>query len=336
MDSSAVKPKARYPYDVCLSFAGEDRAFVKKVALGLQAAGVRVFFDDFEDLWGADLYEHLDRVYSKLSRYCVMFCSDNYAKKLWTNHERKSAQARAFEENSQYILPARFDETEIPGIRKTIGYLDLRTTTPKDLTAKIIAKVRASALIDLQGAYAYMPESQDVLLKRLKATSSRSRQAATLLCWRLFRSLSLLTEAERRPIACVFECGCPHDIPNNMHMSIDLLGRMLKSDEASLRRDLSKVGSVGFHVRFPSRGKNRRYENIYIEWHFWSDGIAKLVDQGHTNFTGFAKTMLDTATEPYCSDHSIQSLTNLNFAPLSSEYYLVDRDDACKHDDLTE
>jgi hypothetical protein len=332
MAGPTVKPKARYSYDVCLSFAGEDRAYVKKVARDLKAAGVRVFFDEFEDLWGADLFEHLDRVYSKLSRCCVIFCSKSYAKKLWTNHERKSAQARAFEENSDYILPARFDDTEIPGIRKTVGYIDLRATTPEELAVKIIAKVRPLALRDLQQEHSYLPGSRDILLDRLKATSSRSRQAAQYLSEKLFNALSLLTEAERRPILHIFEYGCPHDLPDNMHMSINLLERMLKSDEASLRRDLSKVGPVGFKVRFPSGAKNRRSDNIYVEWHFWSDAVIELVDQKNGNFTGFAETMLKTATEPYCAFHSMMHLMNLNFAPLSSEYYLVSHN-ACKHDD---
>jgi len=124
-----------FSYDVCLSFAGEDRAYVSEVAKSLQTAGIRVFYDAFEEknLWGKDLYEHLDQVYSKASRFCVIFCSKYYARKLWTNHERKSAQARAFQENSEYILPARFDRTEIPGVRKTIGYVDLRGRRPEEL-----------------------------------------------------------------------------------------------------------------------------------------------------------------------------------------------------------
>ena len=43
-----------YRYDVCLSFAGEDRDYVNKVAEELRSAGVRVFYDLYEqvDLWG--------------------------------------------------------------------------------------------------------------------------------------------------------------------------------------------------------------------------------------------------------------------------------------------
>ena len=49
-----------------------------------------------------------------------MFLSQNYARTLWARHELKNAQARAFEENQEYILPVRLDDTEIPGILPTV------------------------------------------------------------------------------------------------------------------------------------------------------------------------------------------------------------------------
>jgi hypothetical protein len=47
---------------VCLSFAGEDRNYVSEVAEELTKKEVRVFYDKYEevDLWGKELYEHLD------------------------------------------------------------------------------------------------------------------------------------------------------------------------------------------------------------------------------------------------------------------------------------
>src|SRR5207248_2119071 len=58
-------------YDVALSFAGEDRAYVEEVARALSAAGVKVFYDKLEeaDLWGKNLYTHLSDVYRKRARF---------------------------------------------------------------------------------------------------------------------------------------------------------------------------------------------------------------------------------------------------------------------------
>lgn len=142
-----MREESDYEYDVVLSFAGEDRAYVEQVATLLREAGAAVFYDQYEQvtLWGRDLYVHLDEVYRHKARFCVMFISRAYREKLWTNHERQSAQARAFQESEEYILPARFDDTEIPGIRPTIGYIDLRKTTPAKLAALVLEKLGLAA-----------------------------------------------------------------------------------------------------------------------------------------------------------------------------------------------
>jgi len=132
-------------YQVALSFAGEDRPYVAEVAKLLVENGVKVFYDEYErvSLWGKDLYTHLSEIYRKRSEYTVVFISQHYAKKLWTNHEKRSAQARAFEESREYILPAVFDDTEIEGIPKTVGYIDLRVTNPSELADLIQQKLAA-------------------------------------------------------------------------------------------------------------------------------------------------------------------------------------------------
>jgi hypothetical protein len=130
-------------YDVVLSFAGEDREYVEQVAEFLERHGVTVFYDKYEraTLWGKDLAEHLDGVYRKQGRFCIMFISRYYAEKVWTTHERRSALARALTERVEYVLPARFDDTEIPGLQPTICYEDLRSLTPEQLGELILQKL---------------------------------------------------------------------------------------------------------------------------------------------------------------------------------------------------
>jgi hypothetical protein len=130
-------------YDVVFSFAGEDRQYVERVAQCVNSSGIEIFYDEYEKvtLWGKDLAEHFDGVYRKQGRFCVMFISRHYAEKVWTRHERRSALARALEERQEYLLPARFDDTEIPGLRSTIGYLDLRKLTPDEFAELILQKL---------------------------------------------------------------------------------------------------------------------------------------------------------------------------------------------------
>lgn len=134
----------QHDYDIAVSFANEDREIVKQYCSILSSNGLEVFYDEWEQssLWGANLYDKLDEIYRKKALFCVIFISERYAEKVWTNHERKSAQARALQENREYILPVRIDDTEIPGIPKTIGYIDLRKDSIKNLAETTIQKVR--------------------------------------------------------------------------------------------------------------------------------------------------------------------------------------------------
>jgi hypothetical protein len=120
-------------FEIALSFAGEDREYVDQVANLLRDSGVKVFYDLFEEanLWGKNLYDYLTEIYMNKAVYTIMFISDAYSKKLWTSHERQAMQARAFQENQEYILPVRFDETQIPGVLPTIGYIDVSSKSPE-------------------------------------------------------------------------------------------------------------------------------------------------------------------------------------------------------------
>ncbi len=135
----------KYEYDIAVSFAGEDRDIVKQYVDTLSPRRISVFYDEYEqvDSWGKDLYEKLDDVYRKKALFCVIFISKYYAQKVWTNHERKSAQARAIQENREYILPVKLDDTEIPGIPATIGYLDIRKIGVHKLAYMTIQKVKS-------------------------------------------------------------------------------------------------------------------------------------------------------------------------------------------------
>jgi len=133
-----------FDFDLALSFAGEDRTLVETYSALLKPNGIQFFLDSDQeaDLWGADLYVKLDEIYRLRAMFCVIFISKHYAVKRWTNHERQSAQARAFKENKEYILPVRLDDTEIPGLRETVGYIDLRKTTIENLAALTVEKIR--------------------------------------------------------------------------------------------------------------------------------------------------------------------------------------------------
>jgi hypothetical protein len=118
----------RYKYDVALSFAGEQRRYADELAMIFRAQSVRVFYDSFEqaELWGKNLFDYLFSVYSEQSRYCIVFVSAEYASKMWTVHERRSAQERVLKERDvEYLLPIRVDDTRLPGLPDTVAYMSL-------------------------------------------------------------------------------------------------------------------------------------------------------------------------------------------------------------------
>jgi|AMFO01.1.fsa_nt_gi Uncharacterized protein containing a TIR (Toll-Interleukin 1-resistance) domain len=153
-------------YDVALSFASEQREYVEQVAKYLQEYGKNVFYDDFEraDLWGKNLYEHLHEVYSNQSEYIIMFISNEYKNKEWTRHERKASQEKAFIQSTEYILPVRFDDTKIPGLNSTTGYLDANKYSPEEV-AQIFTQKTGGKLSSSEESTPVNEESEDYPVK---------------------------------------------------------------------------------------------------------------------------------------------------------------------------
>lgn len=314
-----------FEYDVCLSFAGEQRSYVERVAAHLVSAGVRVFFDDYErvELWGKDLYAHLDDVYQRLGRYCVLFAAAEYAQKVWTSHERRSAQARALREKKEYLLPARFDDTPIPGLPDTIHYIDLRTTSPEELADLIQSKVGRSKRSE------YMPPNPDLLYERLgieddpEAQEDASRQA-----WSFLQVLRRMDRQERRVIVDLFRFGCEAELPDNIHINTDLLRRIAGLSVGQLKRVLGGLRSLGFTCSVrdstdhehdgahtgPVLGQSQMFVLDWVDLSDDSDYPALLV----------AHEMIAGATAAYCEQHGREALERLDFSQLSSDTAVED------------
>jgi hypothetical protein len=135
-----------FRFEVALSYATEDRPFVRAVAEALKRHGVPLFYDQYEgvDLWGRDLAVYFDEVYRKQSRYVVVFASANYLAKVWPKRELQSALAGAIMQEREFILPARLDDTELPGLPPTIGSINCQNRTPDEVAEMIIDKVGAA------------------------------------------------------------------------------------------------------------------------------------------------------------------------------------------------
>jgi len=309
------KKTISFEYDVCLSFAGEDRIYVRRVADILKSKGVRVFYDEYEqiDMWGKDLYVHLSDIYQNTAKYCVLFASKHYAKKVWTNHERQSAQARAIQQNSEYILPAKFDDTQIPGLRPTIGHIDLKKFTVEQFAEMIIKKIGERQQSN------YFPPHPDRLFKELKLKNAKEKHITTLRAYNLFRNLERMSEDEINVIFQTFINGCPAELPNNIHINIDLLKRITNFSPTKIQRLTSGLSSLGFKVKYRAHHNHSEEDSfkegrvIVIEWHDMS------VDKDiYGNATAVANAMIQCAIEDSCEECGMKNLQQLNFSQLAT------------------
>ena len=125
-----------YEFDIGLSFAGEQRRYVERVAEELNYRGIRVYYDadDQANLWGRDLGQYFKEVFQDKCRYCIVFASKEYATKMWPTFELENLLQKATEGRSDFILPVRFDQTVIPGIPYTLSYLDACSHTPVQIS----------------------------------------------------------------------------------------------------------------------------------------------------------------------------------------------------------
>jgi hypothetical protein len=132
-----------YEYDIAMSLAKEDRIIAQPIAQRLGEYGYAIFYDLWEQdtLLGKALLKYLDHVYRSAARHCLVFVSAAYASKAWTTFELRSALARAIGDDQEYILPLRIDDTQLPGLNSSIGYLDLRTASPDDVISILQKKL---------------------------------------------------------------------------------------------------------------------------------------------------------------------------------------------------
>jgi hypothetical protein len=312
--TKARRTSKKYQFDVCLSFAGEDRRYVERVANELREMGVRVFYDRYQEveLWGKDLYSHLNDVYSNAARYCVLFISANYATKVWTNHERSAAQDRAIRENREYILPVRFDKTIVPGLRSTTGYVNLEGIKPRELAEMIGKKVGTRQRQE------FLPPTPDLLFRTyLDEFGEADLEEVFDSATHFLDALRRTNPEEREAIIQLFMNGCPAGLPENMHINADLLARLTGLNEGRLVRLFAGLRSLGFYSRSFKRGKDRHHigedKIISVEWHDLS------MDSGiDGNATSVAYQMMNVKDFAHCDDCALATLRRLDFSHLST------------------
>ena len=112
-----------YPWDVAVSFAGEDRPVVLEFVKKLEERGVFPFYDfNYQaQLWGVDLQKKLADIYANDALFMVIFISRKYPEKDWTRFEFEIGKSASQKRTDAYILPIIIEDVEMVGLANTLG-----------------------------------------------------------------------------------------------------------------------------------------------------------------------------------------------------------------------
>jgi hypothetical protein len=138
--------KTRFPWDVALSFAGEQRTVVERFRELLNAKGYTVFydFDQQHQLWGQNLRVKLADVYANDAQFMVVFLAKEYPEKDWPTFEMEIGKEARGKRTSEYLLPIRVDDVHIVGLPEEVAYMDLRSLSLESIADALVRKIEAS------------------------------------------------------------------------------------------------------------------------------------------------------------------------------------------------
>ena len=145
MDETATHDQNK-PYDLAVSFAGEDRDYVEQTVSACEELGLHVFYDRnmSNEWWGRNFIREQRNVYGSQTRYFVPFISSKYLSKPIPMDEFSAAMMTAVKQGDGYILPVLIGEVQVPAelLHPHIHYLRAKDYTPQELAVQLQAKVR--------------------------------------------------------------------------------------------------------------------------------------------------------------------------------------------------
>ncbi len=134
-------------FSVALSFPGERRSYISKVADCLRKnLGKDKLFYDFDyqsQLARPNLDVLLQTIYKDNSDLVVVVLCAEYAQKKWCGLEWRAIREIIKSKENERIMFMRFDDAEIDGVFSIDGYIDLNKYTPKVAAQFILERVKS-------------------------------------------------------------------------------------------------------------------------------------------------------------------------------------------------
>jgi hypothetical protein len=124
---SVWKSKARRgkstKYDVFISHASEDKAYVRRLRTGLRKAHIKVWYDEDRLRWGDDLRGSIDRGLANSRFGIVVFSKAFLKRKHWTEHELNGLFAKE-RRGRKVILPIWHEITDRELLKYSLAFAD--------------------------------------------------------------------------------------------------------------------------------------------------------------------------------------------------------------------
>lgn len=133
------------PNSVFVSHRGADGAIAERLARGLEAAGLVVFFDEWAIDLGDSIVERMNQGLTDASHLVLCCGPSGFADAPWIDREWMSALARQLNGDGITIMLAVFEGGEPPPILADIKYADLRDDFDAGLATLVSAILRARA-----------------------------------------------------------------------------------------------------------------------------------------------------------------------------------------------
>ena len=138
----------RRRFAIALSFPGERREYVEKVANALLPAfggeKSRIFYDNWHEseIIGYASNRKLQNIYANDSDLIVPFFCEDYRKKKWCGVELRAIEELLFDEEFDRVLPFRFDDVQIPGSSRIDIFPVVSERSAEDVARLILDRYR--------------------------------------------------------------------------------------------------------------------------------------------------------------------------------------------------
>jgi hypothetical protein len=144
---------AKYRFNVALSFPGEHRARVERIAqiLAAKIGSERVLYDEWHraEFARPNLDVYLPKLYHEESLLLVFFLCGQYAKKEWCGLEWRAGRDLLKKNQDDRLMFLRLDDADIPGLYSGDGYLDIDGMPPEEVAREILSRI---AMVDSNAA----------------------------------------------------------------------------------------------------------------------------------------------------------------------------------------